>query len=404
MNAKFGRLWASGALSSLGEGVTMIAGPLVAASITRDPVQIAGLTAAQQLPSLLFVLLAGAVADRTGRARLMTRAALVRFAVLSVLGLTVIAGQPSLPLLYAAFFIAGCAATVYDNATAALLPALVPLMYLDKANGRMLAAQTMCLSFIAPPLAGWLFGAVPGAPFLVDAAAFALVPMLVSSLREAPSIAVRTSIRRDIAEGARYLSGHRVLRALAVSVGMMNLGLTATMSILVLVAKERFGVGPVGYGLLFSALAAGGVVGGLVTAPVVRRLGSGGVVRLVMMVDVVTFVSLALTRDAVVAAGALAVFGMHSMMFSAANATLRQSQTPDRLRARVHSAHRLLSTAGALSGALLGGVLASSFTVVTPLWCAAASTSVLAACTWRTWRTLVPQPPVAEVRRQESRL
>src|SRR5215218_11068614 len=66
------------AVSNLGDGVTLAAAPLLAASITRDPRAIAAVGVAWSLPWLLFALVSGAVADRTGRRRLMVGADLVR--------------------------------------------------------------------------------------------------------------------------------------------------------------------------------------------------------------------------------------------------------------------------------------------------------------------------------------
>jgi hypothetical protein len=48
------KLWAAGAVSNLGDGVTVVAGPLLAASLTRDPVLVAGRSFAQRLPWLVF--------------------------------------------------------------------------------------------------------------------------------------------------------------------------------------------------------------------------------------------------------------------------------------------------------------------------------------------------------------
>ncbi|MBB3733911.1 MFS transporter [Nonomuraea dietziae] len=399
MNRRFHRLWAAGAVSNLGEGLIMVAGPLAVVSFTRNPLHVSGLMVAQQLPTLLFVLLAGAIADRVDRTLLMTAAALTRAVAMGVLGFVMAAGNADLFLLYLAFFVAACALTVHDNAFAAVLPAVVPVAELNKANGRLAAAQSVFKIFAAPPLAGWLFGIAAAAPFLIDALSFVLVGALVIGVRDRrPSTRSSSSIRADIAEGLRWLFRHRMLRTLAVSVFVLNIGLTATMSMLVLIASDRFDVGPVGYGLLFSSLAAGGVAGSLLAATLVRWMGAGNVIRLALVVDVATFVALALGRHAVVAGMALTLFGLHSMAFSATTASLRQMLTPDPLRARVHSAHRLLSTAGAAAGSLLGGALATAFTLLTPLWFAAALTTVLIVVTWRSWRAEPLAAPTPDAR------
>jgi hypothetical protein len=83
----------------------------------------------------------------------------------------------------------------------------------------------------------------------------------------------RASLRADIAEGLRWLLGHRLLRALAVMVGLMNLATMAGQAILVLLAQEELGLGSAGYGLL-TGLAVGGVLGSLLATRLSRRPSS----------------------------------------------------------------------------------------------------------------------------------
>ena len=71
LGPEYRKLWAASAVSNLGDGITLVAGPLLAASLTRDPALVAGLTFAQRLPWLLFSLLSGALVDRLDRRRLM---------------------------------------------------------------------------------------------------------------------------------------------------------------------------------------------------------------------------------------------------------------------------------------------------------------------------------------------
>ncbi len=117
----FGRLWIASAVSNLGDGVTLVAAPLLAAALTRDPLAIAGLTVAQRLPWLLFSLLTGALADLVDRRRAVRAANALWTLALAVLAGTVALGVVTLPVLYAAFFVLGVAETLFDNAAAALL-------------------------------------------------------------------------------------------------------------------------------------------------------------------------------------------------------------------------------------------------------------------------------------------
>lgn len=121
----FGKLWTASTVSFLGDGVTLAAGPLLAASVTRDPVLVAGVAVAQQLPWLLFSLPGGALVDRVDRRRVMWVSDAVRCATVGLLGLAVLLDLASLPILYAAFFVLGAATVPFSAATASILPSVV---------------------------------------------------------------------------------------------------------------------------------------------------------------------------------------------------------------------------------------------------------------------------------------
>jgi hypothetical protein len=132
----FSRLVAAATVSGLGDGMTQVAGALLTLTLTRSPLLVAGLLAAQQLPWVLGALPAGALVDRVDRRRAMAAACLVRAAALGTLGLLAAAGRTGLPVLYLVFLLAGGAGVVYENAATALLPALVDRARLTRANGQ----------------------------------------------------------------------------------------------------------------------------------------------------------------------------------------------------------------------------------------------------------------------------
>ncbi len=385
MRGRFARLWSASSLSSLGDGVTMTAGPLLAASLTRDPVQVAGLMVAQQLAWMLFALPSGALVDRIDRRFAMTAAAVFRMVALLTLGATVLLGEAPLLSLYAIFFLVGCAGLLYENAATVLLPAIVPPGGLATANGRLLAARTLCQSMIAAPLAGWLFGLADWSPFVFDAVALVAVAALSMTLptsRPAPGTE-HASLRAAIGEGLRWLTHHRILRTVTITVAVSNVGLGAALSIMVLIAYERLGLDSVGYGLLLAATAVGGIAGGLLANRVLRLIGPGTVLRVGMVVEALVHVGLALAGDAIAMGVILAMLGLHLMIFSTVCATLRQELVPTELLGRVHSAYRMGSNAGMLLGALSGGVMGRYFGLAAPFWLGFAGVVLVTVLVWR---------------------
>ncbi|MGW0518602.1 MFS transporter [Crossiella sp. NPDC003009] len=376
----FGRLWAVGTVSAVGDGVTMVAGPLLAASLTRDPVQVAGLAVAQQLAWMLFALPSGALVDRVSRRRVLVAAALVRSVALGALGLALLAGQASLWLLYVVFFVVGCAGVAFENAASALVPVLVPPAGLTRANGRLLGAAVVGRDLLAKPVGALLFAVAVWVPFLLDAVALLLVAVLSARLPAgvAERGAGRASVWAEVVAGVRWLWRHRVLRVLTVAVAAENVTVGAMSAVMVLIARERLGVGELGFGVLMVVSAVGGVLGGLLADRLIGWLGVPVLVRAGLVLEAVAHLALAVSREVVVAGVALAVVGAQLLVFSTVGASLRQSSTPPELLGRVHSSYRWVTGAAMLAGSALGGLLAGWFGLAAPFWLGAFGVAVLA--------------------------
>ena len=388
LGAEFRKLWTANAVSNLGDGVTFVAGPLLAASLTRDPLLVAGLAFAQRLPWLLFSLVSGALVDRLDRRRLMVAVDVVRCLLLGLLGVAVLLDAAGVPLLYAVFFAVGVAETLFDNAVVSILPSVVARERLARANGRLLGARTVAQELAGPPLGGLLFAFAAAVPFLLDAGTFAAAAALVAAMRgrfrvERPVDAPPTTLRSEIAEGLRWLWRNRLLRILALAIGLMNVTLMATASILVLVAQERLGLGPAGYGLLFSSMAVGGVAASLVVERIVGWLGPATTMRVGLLIEASTHLVLSLARSPLVAAAILALFGFHAVTWSVTSISLRQELVPERLLGRVNSAYAAFAYGGTSLGALVGGLLARRFGLTAPFWCSFAVMALLALVAWR---------------------
>jgi MFS family permease len=253
------------------------AAPLLAASLTEDPRRIGAVGVALTLPWLLFALPSGAVADRADRRWLMVAADLARTACMGLLALAVLTGQASIPVLLMVFFATTTADTVFRNASQAALPMVVDRDGLPRANARFQTVQIVGTTLVGPPLGGLLFAAAAAAPFALDAASFAVSAALLATLpgRLRPEPAeVPSTIRADIAEGARWLLGHRVLRTICWVLTLENIAEVAGFVMLVLLAREALGLDARGYGVLLASFAVGGLPGAAVTERLQGRVNS----------------------------------------------------------------------------------------------------------------------------------
>ncbi len=391
LGSEYAKLFASRTVSNLGDGMTLVAGPLLAAAFTRDPLQIAGLAFAQRLPWLLFALLSGVLVDRLDKRRLMAAVDAFRSVAVGALGLAVLLDLASLPLLYGIFFLVGTAETLFDTASVSVVPAVVASENLQKANGRLYAGQILANNMAGPPLGGLLFASAAALPFLLDAGTFAAAAALVLTLRgrfrarpaETASNTPPTSIGAEVAEGLNWLWRHRLLRALVSTIGIMNLTFGAAFAVWVLYVQERLGLGPVGYGALAAAIPVGGVFGGLLAERVAGLLGAGTVLRAGLLVEAVTHVILGSTTNGWTAGAILALFGLHAVVWGTVSVSLRQELVPGDLMGRVNSVYLLFDAGSASIGALLGGLIAGGFGLTAPFWLAAASVGAWVALIWR---------------------
>ena len=386
LGPEYRKLWTASTVSNLGDGVTEVAAPLLAATLTRDPVLVAGLAFAHRLPWLLFTLVSGALVDRLDRRRIMWTADAVRTAMIGLLGLAVYAGLANLPLLYAVFFVLGTAETLFDNASQAILPAVVDREKLEKANGRLFGAQLVANEFAGPPLGGILFAAAAAAPFLLDAGTFAAAAALVlamrGSFRPGRAERPRTTMRTEILEGLRWLWGQPLLRTLAVMLGIMNAVYAAYSSIFVLFAQDILGLGEVGYGILLTSGAFGGLIGSLVADRIIVFFGHGRTLLGSVLLSAAALGGTAVIENAFVIGGLFVLVGISAVVWNVITVSLRQAVIPENLFGRVNSVYRLLGWGAIPIGALLGGFLARGLGLTAPMWFGAAVLAALALATF----------------------
>ena len=356
------RLWWANTISSTGDGAFVAALPLLAVTITRDPRLVSVVTAAIFLPWMLLSLPAGAVVDRCNRVTLMWRAQAVQAVVVAAVAILIVFREADIEALAVAGLLLGSAEVIFSNAAQSILPALVPPELLPKANGSQQISLTVGESFLGPPAGSLLFAVAAALPFGLDAGSFAGSAALLATLpraRRPPGTARDTkSTRAQIAEGLRWLAGHRLLRVVAVLLGIYNFANQMGQAILVLLATQTLHVSTRGYGLLLAASAVGSVAGGLVNPLLTRRLGLLPSLVLPAVVNAVAFVGIGLAPGPFVVAALLAVQGFVVTMWNVVTVSLRQRIVPGHLLGRVNSVYRMLGWGLMPAGALAGGFVA----------------------------------------------
>ncbi|MFE5667410.1 MFS transporter [Streptomyces niveus] len=371
----FGRLWGAAVISRFGDALRAAALPLLAASLTDDPLLIASVTACGYLPWLLFGLLGGAVADRVDQRRAMWAVDLVRGVLMAGFALAVALGHSTIALLIALAFLLTTFQTLFDNAATALLPAVVPRDTLAGANARLMTGQQVAGGFLAAPLVPALLILGASAPFAVNAATYVVGALLIASLRTGapakPPKAAGSTLRAEMAEGMRALWRDSALRGLSVATALTNIGMGALIATLVLHITGWLNAGNGGYAAALTAFSVGTVAGGLVAPRLAVRIGRIRSILVAGIVQTCALVALGTVRELWAAIAAMAVFGVMSMVWNVNQATLVQERSPAQMLGRISSAFRTLSIGGAPLGALLGGLVAGAWGLNTPALLAA---------------------------------
>ncbi len=387
-------------INNVGDGVAISAGPLLVASQTRDPFLVSMALLSEYLPVLLFGVLGGAAADRFDRVRMVVAVNLARAAVLVVLVATIVTGTVNIAIVLVALFVLGTAETFADSASSTLIPGLVARDDLGVANARMQGAFLLTNQLLTPPIGAFLFAAGMALPFATNAACFALGALLVSRVVTSTKAELRErpGLRAEMAEGIRWLVAHPPMRTLALTIFTFNVTYGAAWSVLVLYAVDRLGMDEVGFGLLTTAIAVGGVAGILAYGPLERRFSLADIMRVGLLIETFTHLSLALTTSPAIALATLVVFGAHAFVWGTTSTVVRQRAVPDELLGRVTGVYRVAIMGGLVIGVPIGGLLARGFGLTAPFWFAFAGSALLVAILWREFAHIVhagDTPPAA---------
>jgi MFS family permease len=360
-------LWWASAVDNVGDGVFAAAVPLLAVRMTRSPVLVSAVSAATFLPWLLFSLPAGAMVDRYDRTRLMVRSQLAQAAVVAVTALLVALGGMSLDLLVVMAFALGGCEVVFGNAAQAMLPQVVPAGLLHRANGYLNSVTYIGQQFVGPPMGSVLFVVAAAAPFGLNAASFVGSAALIATLpRTVRPEVERPPMRTEIRDGLRWLAGHRLLRTLALLLGVNLFCFAMGTSTLVLLATRTLHVDTSGYGVLLAAAAVGGTIGGVVNARLLAWLGTLPALLASLTTTVLVFEAIGVAPDVGVLAALLAVSGFATTIWNVTAVSLRQQQVPDNLRGRVNSVYRMIGRGLMPLGALAGGLVAGTLGLRAP--------------------------------------
>jgi MFS family permease len=385
-------LVASSWISNIGDGIALAAGPLLIASQTTSAILVALAVLLQRLPWLVFGLWAGAIADRHDRRRIVMLADGFRTVVVALLCITIVTGAVNVAVVLVAMLLLGVGEVFADTTTQTLMPALVAHDDLGTGNHHLMAGYLTGNQLVGPPLGAFLFAAGMAWPFAVQVVCVALAVALIARIAsspaadDAPGLVIpepeHTHVRRDISEGLRWVWHHDAVRTLTLVILIFNVTWAAAWSVLVLWARDHLQMGDVGFGLLTTAAAIGGLVGTALYGQIERRVSLAWIMRICLLLEVLTHLSLALTTKGWVALVIMLGFGAYAFVWTTVSATVRQRAVPQQFQGRVSAVYMMCVFGGMVFGQALGGVIAQRWGLTAPFWFAFVGAGVTLIAVW----------------------
>lgn len=365
----FNRLFSASVISNLSDGLLAVAAPLLAISLTKDPILISMLSAFVMLPWLLFAIPIGLIVDRSDKRILVTFTNSIRFITAGLVALAISTDTITIYWLLFATFLIGTCEVATDTAAQSLIPVILDKKNFEQANSRMNIAETVIQNFIGAPLSGFLYATAIVLPFILNSLGFLIAAIFVLMIpahlishgsSEAKKVEEKETFVSEIKFGLNYLWSDRPLRRLVVTTTSLGFFYSLSTSTLILFITQTLAVPAKFFGVLMAGAGSGAVLGGILTPALSKKFGRGRVLSIAIFLSSITVIFQGLAPN-------VWIFGVVGFISSFAitnwNILLMscyQVLIPSELYGRIHGARRTFVWGVMPIGAFIGGVIAHS--------------------------------------------
>lgn len=365
LGVAFNKIWVAAMFSKFADGLMGASIPLLAASLTRDPILIAIQANLFMLPWLLFAIPIGALLDRLNRRAAMLMVQTSRVLIGAALATLIINGQMNLVWLASLTFIFGISEVVYDTATQSAIPSLLHGSQLEKGNSRLQIADTVMQGFVGVPLGGYIFTIFAFIPFLGVSACYAIAIVLVLTIArdalqpmedlQAPK---RAKLSIEIKEGLKYLWNEKVLLRLVLTTGFIGFCYSMGGATQVLFILDHLHVPEANYGWVLVPLGVGALIGAVTSAWFSTKLGRSTALSIALPASALSLLLCGLSPNAYWFMAACFIQGFFIAHWNILLMSTYHAMIPNEIFGRIHGARRTIVWGLMPIGGLLGGLLA----------------------------------------------
>ena len=363
----FSRIWSASLITNLVDGVLRLAAPLLAVSLTEDPILIGALTALGLLPWLFFAIPIGAMVDRFDRRKALILGNGLRAVIALFIAFAVSQGFINIWLLLISVFFFGICEVLVDTTSQAVLPQILDKSNYERGNSRLQISEVIVSQFAGAPLSGLLYAVSIALPFFFSTTGFILAGLLIllfpfereiNVRKEGDAGQAKLGLKGDIKFALNYLYQDKQIFSIVVITTLLGFFYSLSNAIAPLFILKELNVSPALFGVVLAIQGVGALAGSIAAPMVSKYLGRGKALAINVFFASLLVIFIGLSPNAYFFVAVSVLIGFTISVWNILLMSLYQSLIPPELYGRIHGARRTIVWGLMPIGALLGGVIA----------------------------------------------
>ena len=367
LGSDFSRIWSASLITNLADGVLKLAAPLLAVSLTEDPVLISLLSALSLLPWLFFAIPIGSFVDRTDRRKALILGNLARTIISLFVSFSISQEFINIWLFLVAVFAIGICEVLVDTTSQSVLPQILEKKDFEKGNSRLQISEVIVSQFAGSPLSGFLYAIMIALPFyfsttgfLIAAIVIAVVPFVkdVSSIHADDKGREKLGLWGDIKFAMSFIYNDKHIFPIVAITTSLGFFFSLSNAIAPLFILKELAVPPSLFGVVLAIQAIGALAGSVAAPKFSKILGRGRALGLNLVIASAMILLTGLSPNAYFFVVVQVVVGFTISIWNILLMSLYQSLIPTHLYGRIHGARRTLVWGLMPIGSVVGGFTA----------------------------------------------
>jgi len=363
----FSRIWSASLITNLVDGVLKLSAPLLAVSLTQDPILIGLLSALGLLPWLFFAIPIGALVDRIDKRKALVLGNFGRSALALFVAFSISQEFITIWILLVCVFLFGICEVLVDTTSQSVLPQILDKSNFERGNSRLQISEVIVAQFAGSPLSGFLYAIAIALPFYFSTTGFFLAAVLlalfpfntdVNPVHEEDAGKERLGLIGDIKFALNYLYQDKRIFSIVVITTSIGFFYALSNAVAPLFILKELNVAPSYFGVVLAIQGIGALAGSVMAPVISAKLGRGRALALNLFLASLMVIFFGLAPNAYVFVAIAVVMGFTISVWNILLMSLYQSIIPAHLYGRIHGARRTIVWGLMPIGSLFGGVIA----------------------------------------------